>query len=434
MPALEITTMIGCPLMCTYCPQDRLKAAYQISASPASGSHTPGRETKTKYLNLADFETVLSKVPGHVRIDFSGMAEPWANPDATRMLERALRAGRSVAIYTTLSGIGREDCEQVLDLLQSHLNQLEILCLHLPDANGSMRGWKYSTEYEETLNKFLEFGRRELSGQVLRESLKSATPRFQVMTMDGSGRIHEDLAHLGIELPAWQGHTRAGTLNAEPEKTPSLRLAPRHDAAVSCSWTPFYDRNVLLPNGDVVLCCMDYSLKHIIGNLLTGDYESLFRSEEMLRIRQVNSQPGFSKCTLCKSCDDAQVYILDKTSWIERPDSGFEIWGLASDGWLTRDAEIRVYVAQSGTLQLKLEVPDWLPAKYPFEIRARRGNEIVHAFLVQAPGHVEINCPMNATGTIRLEGGQWFKPSDLFGNADDRLICFKLDEQSIVPD
>jgi len=25
---LEITTMIGCPLMCTYCPQDELRSVY----------------------------------------------------------------------------------------------------------------------------------------------------------------------------------------------------------------------------------------------------------------------------------------------------------------------------------------------------------------------------------------------------------------------
>ena len=27
-PTLEITTMIGCPLMCTFCPQDNLRDAY----------------------------------------------------------------------------------------------------------------------------------------------------------------------------------------------------------------------------------------------------------------------------------------------------------------------------------------------------------------------------------------------------------------------
>ena len=42
----------------------------------------------TKYFSLDDYKTVLGKVPKHVRIDFSGMAEPWANPDATAMLRQ----------------------------------------------------------------------------------------------------------------------------------------------------------------------------------------------------------------------------------------------------------------------------------------------------------------------------------------------------------
>src|SRR5262249_1347038 len=151
------------------------------------------RAAPNKYLRLEDFRTILAKVPAHVRIDFAGMAEPWANRDATRMLEITLDAGRSVAIYTTLNGVGTEECERVLHALDAHLPQLEILCLHLPDANGSMRGWKYSTAYEETVKRFLDFGRTRLSGEI-RESATSTVSRFQVMTMDGSGRIHHELA------------------------------------------------------------------------------------------------------------------------------------------------------------------------------------------------------------------------------------------------
>jgi len=43
-----------------------------------------------KYLSLENFKLILSKVPRYVRIDFSGMAEPWANPEATAMLAHAL--------------------------------------------------------------------------------------------------------------------------------------------------------------------------------------------------------------------------------------------------------------------------------------------------------------------------------------------------------
>ena len=38
------------------------------------------------------------------------------------------------------------------------------------------------------------------------------------------------------------------------------------------------NHNVLLPNGDVILCCMDYGLQHVLGNLLLSDYEPLFNS------------------------------------------------------------------------------------------------------------------------------------------------------------
>jgi len=31
----------------------------------------------------------------------------------------------------------------------------------------------------------------------------------------------------------------------------------------------------LLPNGDISLCCMDYSLDHILGNLFTQEYDEI---------------------------------------------------------------------------------------------------------------------------------------------------------------
>ena len=105
MPSLEFTLMVGCPLKCTFCPQDTLRGLY-------------GRNTK--YFSLEDFKTVLSKVPKHVRIDFSGMAEPWANPDATAMFRHALEAGYNMAVYTTLYGMEADDREVVLDLIRRH--------------------------------------------------------------------------------------------------------------------------------------------------------------------------------------------------------------------------------------------------------------------------------------------------------------------------
>ena len=281
MPSLEFTLMVGCPLKCTFCPQDTLRGLY-------------GKNTK--YFSRQDFKTILAKIPKHVRIDFSGMAEPWANPDATAMLRHTLESGYNAAIYTTLYGMEVEDGEAVVDLIRDHAAQLEVLCLHLPDQNGNMRGWKYSAEYEANLLRFITLG------------LAGILPRFEVMTMDSSGMPHPDLAHLGIQLGAWVGHTRAGNVAAAEVPGQAILDTPLRHGAVTCGFTPFYDQNVCLPNGDVVLCCMDYSLKHKIGNLLEQEYYEMYASGALSRLISENMNPTFSQKSLCKTCDRAKPY------------------------------------------------------------------------------------------------------------------------------
>ena len=50
------------------------------------------------------------------------------------------------------------------------------------------------------------------------------------------------------------------------------------------------NHSVLLPNGDVVLCCMDYSIKHKVGNLLEQEYCEIFSSKEMQEIHNMMSK------------------------------------------------------------------------------------------------------------------------------------------------
>jgi hypothetical protein len=63
---------------------------------------------------------------------------------------------------------------------------------------------------------------------------------------------------------------------------------------------------------------MDYSVKHKIGNLLEGDYFSLFASKGMAELHAENTKPGFSDKSICKSCSRAQRYELvgqEKKFW-----------------------------------------------------------------------------------------------------------------------
>jgi hypothetical protein len=271
-PVMELTTMIGCPLMCTFCPQDNLRDNY-------------GKDIK--YMQPMDLITVLSKLPKNTRIDFSGMSEPWANPACTTMLETVIYMGFKVAIYTTLYGM--TDPEKVRKILESHPDQVEVIMLHLPDSNGNMKGWKPTTEW---MNAF----------EIM---IKTQVPcGIGAMTMDKLGVVHEFLHPYVKQLAGWQGHTRADSLDPEQVKGQALSVTPRNEFALTCRSTPFYDRNVLLPNGDVVLCCMDYNLKHVIGNLLKQTYEEIFAGEPLAEIIKMNEAVGFDKCSICKSCEN----------------------------------------------------------------------------------------------------------------------------------
>ena len=269
MAVLEITTMAGCPLMCTYCPQDKLKKSY-------SGD---------KYLSLENFRRILEKVPPHVRIDFSGMSEPWANPACSEMLELTLMRGYRVTIYTTLYGM--EDPERVAALIVEHAPQIQTICLHLPDLNDNMLGWRP----------------KEYWFKAFETIVNTRFPRLEAMTMDAEGRLHPELERFKLRLPAWQAISRAGSLSTEKP----VQMTPAHKSKVMCASTPFYDHNVLLPNGDVVLCCMDYGLKHRIGNLLQQEYRTMFQSEELVRIKKINMTAGFDRCSICKSCNNVAV-------------------------------------------------------------------------------------------------------------------------------
>jgi hypothetical protein len=290
MPCLEVTTVASCTVRCTYCPQDALKEAY-----PKDTAHR---------LTLDTWRTCLGKVPPHVRIDFSGFVEPWLNPDCTQFLREALERGYSVGIYTTMQGMRVP--EAVCQLLTDHAKQVEVLCLHLPDPGGNMTGHKDDEAWRHALRCFL----------ILRGL--DAFPRFELMTMDSQGET--PVVPVG-RLLAFVGVDRAGSLDRGAVAGQPLEAPVAHHEPVGCSYTPWYDQNVLLPNGDVVLCCEDYGLKVKLGNLLTQRYYELFSSEVLAKMRAANMQPGPTG-TLCKRCSRATRYATTPAArqrWVEVP-------------------------------------------------------------------------------------------------------------------
>ena len=97
---LEVTTVIGCRNMCRFCPQKLLIGKYTKKERPF-------------IMSLENFKLAIDKIPKHVRIDFSGMAEPWLNNACTEMVLYAHEKEHPIAVYTTCVGMKLEDIDKI---------------------------------------------------------------------------------------------------------------------------------------------------------------------------------------------------------------------------------------------------------------------------------------------------------------------------------
>ena len=114
------------------------------------------------------------------------------------------------------------------------------------------------------------------------------------------GNVHEDVRHVFSSAPVYDMWSRAGNLVGEMIMKPELlerkaewKIANHGDKPMTCGCLEKMYHNVMLPNGDVSLCCMDYGLEHILGNLIEQDYEDVI--------------PYDNTCfNLCRFCENAK--------------------------------------------------------------------------------------------------------------------------------
>lgn len=256
-PTMEITTIIpekGCVVDCAFCPQRLLEKVY----------------TGTRILTLDAFKELIARIPRDVRITFAGFTEPWMNKYCTEMVVHAHEQGHPVSVFTTGIGVSVEDLEQIVDI-PYHGNPNGGFTLHLPDSELLARH-PITPGYLKTLAWLKENHHR--------------IQNFTTMTM---GTVHPSVKHLFDWAPSFAMWSRAGNLMREALLKPKLiNLKERwnavhYEGARTCGCVEHLYHNVMLPNGDVSLCCMDYGLDHILGNLYTQSYEDVIPEAQSCR-------------------------------------------------------------------------------------------------------------------------------------------------------
>jgi hypothetical protein len=267
-PTMEFTTSIdtqnGCVVDCVFCPQRTLQKSYKGE----------------RFMTLENFKKAVDKLPQEVRVTFAGFTEPWLNKNCTDMVLYAYEKGHPISIFTTGIGMSIEDIERIKHIPFAG-NPNGCFTLHLPDQERKAKH-PITKRYIEVIEHF--------------GKIQNQIHNFTTMCM---GNVHEDVRHVFSSAPVYDMWSRAGNLVGEMIMKPELlerkaewKIANHGDKPMTCGCLEKMYHNVMLPNGDVSLCCMDYGLKHILGNLYEQSYEDIV--------------PENNQCfELCKLCENA---------------------------------------------------------------------------------------------------------------------------------
>jgi len=194
------------------------------------------------------------------------------------MLLHAAGEKRRIAVYTTLSGMTARDFDAIREVV------FDYFVVHVPDALGNSNlplGDGYLGLLERVIRYPLKVtGERQISCHgplhpAVRPIVEGAFPVFDTL-IDRAGNI------------------------AKEDLSPSFRTG-----RITCGRAgDRLNHNVLLPDGTVLLCCMDYNMDHVLGNLSRQEYGELFESETHRSVSMSLDEETLP--SLCRKCSAAE--------------------------------------------------------------------------------------------------------------------------------
>ena len=252
-PTMEITPKIGCVVNCRYCPQRNFIDAYYKDNTKRNSNMT-----------LEQFKICLNKLPKDTLIEFAGFVEPFLNKESIDMMYYANEKGYDMTLFTTLVGLNKNDLERIIRL------PFKQVVLHTADKDG-FANIPVTKEYLELL-KIITNTHKKDGSMFVDEANCQSKPHEKVLEITkGKFKIYCEMSD------------RAGNLD---NKDNNLTMADVH--------------------GKVVLCCNDFGMKHVLGNLLTQSYENIINGQAINEIKKaMNLECNID--IICRKCMFAKV-------------------------------------------------------------------------------------------------------------------------------
>ena len=316
---VEISAVKHCSIRCTYCPQDQL-----LKSS--------NNEKNSSNLTLEKFKHYLNNLPKeYLSIYWTGYSEPCLNKNLPEMVEYAYNLGIKQGISTTL--VGHNRC---IDYLSTTKAINKELMLHLPDNDGNME-----TGALKVNEKYLSKLKLIISSFDNRKSEK-------LLTMCLGNKYHKSIESLIRSMGKSylikcdeNFYTRTGNINIKDfnnyssfnlynlinsiKKRPIKSLKKfKHiikknilskikyiiDIKTNTYYCSFKRLNqpVVLGDGKMNICCQDYNLSCIVGDLNNNHYDDIYKKW----FSENSSDFVNGKLTPCTKCEFYRPITLGK--------------------------------------------------------------------------------------------------------------------------
>lgn len=272
VPCLDITTKIGCNVNCKYCPQDVLLKAY-----------LKNNKARERYLTVDTFKKCIEHMPENANYQFGGMAEAFLNPSCLELIRIVCERKHRVDLYTTLVGMTEDMLYEVMDL------PIDYVTLHVADIKGYAK-IPTTDEYYRLLEIAVNANKKN-GNRFIDMCNSQAEPDPCVRDIcEGKYIITSTLLD------------RAGNLQGDGLVSKCIRTGK-----ISCGICGrALNKNELLPDGTLLLCCMDYGMKHVLGNLKEQSYSEIMNGAEIKKVKE-GMEFNFEQDILCRSCSSANL-------------------------------------------------------------------------------------------------------------------------------
>ncbi len=286
---VEISAVKHCSIRCTYCPQDQL-----LSSS--------SNEKNSSNLTLEKFKQYLNNLPKeYLTLYWTGYAEPCLNKNFPEMVEYAHRLGINQAISTTL--VGHNHCIDFLSRTNAFNKEF---MLHLPDDDGNMEtgalrvNEKYLSKLRRVISSFDNGKSAKLATMCLGDKyhksieslIRSMGKSYLIKCCDKNFYTRTGDIDLNDfkNYPSLNIYSLINSLKKRPikslkklkhiiKKNILIKIKNIIDIKTNTYFCSFKRLNqpVVLGDGKMNICCQDYNLSCIVGDLNNNHYDDIYK-------------------------------------------------------------------------------------------------------------------------------------------------------------